>query len=97
MDPQKYADPRIRIQEGKISTKTANIFLLLKPKSELLKKEIIQISSFLNGSSSFRIIIGEKNYFLLKTFSKSYGSKALPGNNLELLVLAKIKLFKENR
>jgi len=28
-------------------------FLLLKPKSELLKKR--EISSFLNGSSSFRI------------------------------------------
>ena len=35
--------------------------LLLKPKSELLKKEIIKISAFLNGSSSFRIKISEKN------------------------------------
>jgi len=49
-------DPR-----GKISTKNCKkTFLLLKPKSELLKKENIQIFSFLNGSSSFRIKISEK-------------------------------------
>ena len=48
-------DPR-----GKILTKNCkeNPFLLLKPKSELLKKrEIIKVSSFLNG---FRIKISEK-------------------------------------
>ena len=42
-----------------------------------MKKKIIKISSFLNGSSSFRIKISEKNktkflnYFLLKNFSES--------------------------
>jgi len=35
-DPQKYADPRIRIQGNQ--PKTEKNFLLLKPKSELLKK-----------------------------------------------------------
>jgi len=61
-DPQKYADPRIRIQGVKYQPKTAKkTFLLLKPKSELLKKrEIIKIASFLNGSSSFRIKICER-------------------------------------
>ena len=37
----------------------------------------MKISSFLNGSSSFRIKIREKkieNYFLLKKFSKSKGN-----------------------
>ena len=39
-DPQKYADPRIRIQGGKYQPKTAKkTFLLLKPKSKLLRKE----------------------------------------------------------
>ena len=38
-DQQKYADPRIRIQGSKYQPKTAKkTFLLLKPKSELLKK-----------------------------------------------------------
>jgi len=38
-DPQKYADPRIWIQGVKYQPKTAKkTFLLLKPKSELLKK-----------------------------------------------------------
>jgi len=61
-DSQKYADPRIRIQGVKYQPKTTKkTFLLLKPKSELMKKEIIKISSFLNGSSSFRIKISEKN------------------------------------
>ena len=37
-DPQKYADPRIRIQRGKYQPKTAeNKSLPSKPKSELLK------------------------------------------------------------
>jgi len=58
-DPQKYADPRNRIQGVKYQPKIAKItLLLLKPNSELLKKrEIIKISSFLNSSSSFRIKI----------------------------------------
>jgi len=64
LDPQDFGfldpnpDPR-----GKISIKNCKKnFLLLKPKSELLKKrEIIKISSFLNGSSSFRIKISGKN------------------------------------
>ena len=60
-DPQKYADPRIRSQRVKHRPKTAKKNLLQKPKSERLKKrEIIKISSFLNGSSSFRIKISEK-------------------------------------
>ena len=58
LDPQKYADPLIRIQKVKYQPKT---FLLLKPNSGLLKKEIVKIFSFLNGSSSFRIKISEKN------------------------------------
>ena len=59
LDPQDFGfldpDPR-----EKLSTKNCKkTFLLLKPKSELLKKR--EISSFLNGSSSFRIKICEKN------------------------------------
>ena len=43
-DPQKYADPRIRIQGVKYQPKTAkNPFLLPKPKSELLKKRDYKI------------------------------------------------------
>ena len=38
-DPQKYADPRIRIQGAKYRPRTAKKNLLSKPKSELLKKE----------------------------------------------------------
>jgi len=39
-DPQKYADPRIRIQGVKYQPKTAKkSFLLQNPKSELLKNE----------------------------------------------------------
>jgi len=61
-NPQRYADPLLRIKGVKYQPKTEKkTFLLLKPKSELLKKrEIIKISSFLNGSSSFRIKISEK-------------------------------------
>jgi len=57
---------RIRIRwpgsgSAKISIKNCKKkFLLQNPKSELLKKEIIKISSFLDGSSSFRIKISEK-------------------------------------
>jgi len=53
---------RIRIQGLKYQPKTAKkTFLHLKPKSELLiKREIIKISLFLNGSSIFRIKISEK-------------------------------------
>ena len=48
--------------KGKKSTKNwKKTFSLLKPKSELLKKrEIIKISSLLNGSSSFRIKYAKK-------------------------------------
>ena len=50
---------RIRIQGIKYQPKTV---LLKNPKFDLLKKrEIIKISSFLNGSSSFRIKICEKH------------------------------------
>ena len=40
-NPQKYANPRIRIQGVKYQTKKLQKkpFLLLKPKSKLLKKE----------------------------------------------------------
>ena len=38
-DPQKYADPRNRIQGAKYQPKTAKKNLLYKPKTELLKKE----------------------------------------------------------
>ena len=39
-DPQKYADPRIRIQGVKYQPKTEKKhFLLLNPKSKLLKKK----------------------------------------------------------
>ena len=39
-DPQKYADPRIRIQGVKYQPKTTKkTFLLLKPNSELLNKK----------------------------------------------------------
>jgi len=39
-DPQKYANPLIRIQGVKYQPKTAKKpFILLKPKSELLKKK----------------------------------------------------------
>ena len=39
-DPQKYADPWIRIQGAKYQPKTATTKnLLSKPKTELLKKE----------------------------------------------------------
>ena len=60
-DPQKYAGPRIRIQGVKNQPKIVKKkTLILNPKSELLKeREIIQISSFLNGLSSFRIKISE--------------------------------------
>jgi len=63
LDPQKYADPRIQIQGAKYQPKTAKkTVLLLNPKSELLKKrDIIKISTFLNGSLSFRIKTSEKN------------------------------------
>jgi len=64
----------IRIQRGKISTKNCNKnFYLLNPKSELLKKrEIIKISSFLNGSLSFRGKHRIKTKMLKKKkFSKS--------------------------
>ena len=52
----------MRIQGVKYQPKTAKKNILHQnPKSELLKKDIIKISSILNGSSSFRIKIKEKN------------------------------------
>jgi len=58
-DPQKYTDPDQGVKyQPKTKKKT---FLLLNPNSELLKKEIIKISSYLNGFSSFRIKTIEKN------------------------------------
>jgi len=50
LDPQDFDFPDPR---GKISTKNC--------KKTFEKREIIKISSFLNGSSSFRINISEKN------------------------------------
>ena len=79
-------DPDLR---GKISKKNCKkIFFSLRPQIWTFeKKEIIKISSFLNGSSSFRIKISEKkfeNYFLLKNFIKSWRndlfSSADPGS-----------------
>ena len=60
--PQKYADPRTRIQGVKYQPKTAKKEILLKkPKADFFfKREIIRISSFLNGSTSLRIKISEK-------------------------------------
>ena len=37
-DLQKYADPQIRIQEAKYQPKVALKKIILKPKSELLKR-----------------------------------------------------------
>ena len=45
-DPQKYVDPRFRIQGTKYQPKTAKKKLITKPKSELLKKREIIISDF---------------------------------------------------
>jgi len=59
-DPQKYANPRIRIPGVKYQRKTEkkNIFI---PKSlNSCKKCDYKNSSFLNGSSSFRIKISGK-------------------------------------
>ena len=39
LDPQKYADPRIRIQGAKSHTKPAIYFLLSKHKSQLFTNE----------------------------------------------------------
>ena len=41
LDPQKYVDPRIRIQWAKYQPKLQQKNLLSKPKSELSKKERI--------------------------------------------------------
>ena len=60
-------DPRVKKNNQKLQKKT---FLILRPKFELLKKrEIIKISSFVNGSSSFRIEISEKKSILHSTIS----------------------------
>ena len=66
-----------------LGSKGQNIKLLSNPKSELLKREIIKISWFLNGSS-FSIKISEKNKTIfekstmLKKFSKFYGNNLDP-------------------
>ncbi len=60
-DPQKYAKPRIQGVKYQPKT-TKKTFLLLKPKSEL------NIFSFLNGSSSFRIKLVIINYNKVKFF-----------------------------
>ena len=80
-DPQKYADPRIRIQEVKYQPKTTKNYFFT-PETQIWafekKRDYKNVSFFLNGSSSFRIKISEKiynkfeNYFLLKNFSKSW-------------------------
>ena len=49
----------MRIQEVKYPPKTAKKNFILKPKSELLKKENIKVSSFLKSEE-------KTNYFLLK-------------------------------
>jgi len=59
----------------KYQPKTRKKTLHLKPKSELLK-EIVKISSFLNGSLSFRKKMSEKIkqknlIFFVKKFNKS--------------------------
>ena len=61
-DPQKYADPRIRIQGVKYQPKTAKkkSFLLLKPKFELLKKRDYKIFLISEWFIKFRIKISEK-------------------------------------
>ena len=61
--PGKYADPRIRIQGAKYQPKNCKKKTFFTSKSKiwtLKKREIIKISSFLNGSSSCRIKICEK-------------------------------------
>ena len=59
-DPQKYGDPRIRTQGVKYQPKTTKKIFTPEPHSKLWNKEIVKISSFLNGSSSF------ENYFQFK-------------------------------
>ena len=61
-DPQKYANPRIRIQGAKYQPKTERKKITLKTQIwNIKKREIIKISWFLNGSSSFSIKISETN------------------------------------
>ena len=57
-DPQKYADPRIRIQGVKYQAKTATKKTAKPQIWTFEKREIIKISLFLNG---FRIKMSEKN------------------------------------
>ena len=69
-DPQKYADPRTRIQGVKYQSKTVNK-KLLKLKFLLLKKEILSKCFLsLNGLSSLSIKTSEKKTkkFHLKIF-----------------------------
>jgi len=64
-------------------------FFISKPKSELLKKDILKISRFLNGSSFS--IKNEKfeNFALLNKFSKSYRND--PGPFFPVRIPIKIK------
>ena len=60
-DPQKYADPRIRIQGAKYQPKTATTKnLLSKPKSELLKKRDYKNFLISEWFLKFSIKISEK-------------------------------------
>ena len=52
-DPQKYADPRIWIQDANFQLKTANKNLMLSNPKSVKKEIILKISSSLNGSASF--------------------------------------------
>ena len=72
LDHKKYADPRIRIQGVKYQWKTENKnFFISNPKTELLKKEIIQIYEEFNefyhknvgsGAVPFQNYNGRPNY-----------------------------------
>ena len=70
---------RIRIQGGLISTKNSKK-IFFTPKLQIWtfeRREIIKTSSFLNGSSSFRIKISEKiEQQILKVFCKKKISKS---------------------
>ena len=72
-DRQKYADPRIKIQGVKYKLKNAKkTFVLLKPKSELLKEEIITIFisewliEFKDKNMRTKYNKKYENYFLFK-------------------------------
>jgi len=48
-DPQKYADPRFRIQGAKYQRQKCKTNFYSQSKSEPSKKEIIKVTLFLNG------------------------------------------------